>query len=119
MVKPLAVAALSIFWIATGVIALARPDVSMAIVTIRGTPLWLATFMVIAGGLADIALGLALLVRRWLVPTGLVMIAVSILYMIVGTIVAPDYWIDPLGPFLKVLSVIALTLVLLATAEDR
>ena len=31
--------------------------------------------------------------------------------MIVGTIVASDYWIDPLGPFLKVLSVIALTLV--------
>jgi uncharacterized protein YbjT (DUF2867 family) len=119
MVKPLAVAALSIFWIATGVIALARPDVSMAIVAIRGTPLWIAAFMVIAGGISDILLGLALLVRRWLVPTCLVMIAVSILYMIVGTIVAPDYWIDPLGPFLKVLSVIALTLVLLATAEDR
>jgi hypothetical protein len=119
MVKPLAVAALSIFWISTGVIALARPDVSMAIVAIRGTPLWIAAFMVIAGGIADILLGLALLVRRWLVPTCLIMIAVSILYMIVGTIVAPDYWIDPLGPFLKVLSVIALTLVLLATAEDR
>ena len=119
LVKPLAIAALSIFWIATGIFALSRPNISMAIVTIRGTPLWIAMFMVIAGGIMDIILGLALLVRRWLVPTCLVMIAVSILYMIVGTIVAPDYWIDPLGPFLKVLSVIALTLVLLATAEDR
>lgn len=119
LVKPLAIAALSIFWIATGVIALARPDISVAILTIRGVDLTLATLLVLAGGILDIVLGTALLVRRWLVPVSLAMIATSVLYMVTGTVVAPDYWLDPLGPFLKVLSVIALTLVLLATAEDR
>ena len=47
------------------------------------------------------------------------MIAVSFAYLISGTLAAPDIWVDPLGPYVKILPSIALALFVLALADDR
>ena len=44
---------------------------------------------------------------------------VSLVYIAAGTILLPRLWLDPLGPMLKVLPVLALTFVALAILDDR
>ena len=47
------------------------------------------------------------------------MIALSLAYLVGGTFAAPDLWLDPLGPFVKVLPGIGLALFVLGLMEDR
>jgi hypothetical protein len=85
----------------------------------RGWGLAPAGFAVVGGALADVALGLAISVRRFLRPAALGMIALSLAYLGLGTFAAPDLWLDPLGPFLKVLPGLVLALVVLAIEPGR
>ena len=89
------------------------------VLTTRGVSLPLAPVPVIGGALADIALGLAILWRPWLRPAALGMAALAIGYLVAGTLVTPDIWADPLGPFGKVLPGVILALWVAALAEDR
>jgi MFS superfamily sulfate permease-like transporter len=61
-----------------------------------------AALTVVAGALADLAIGIAIAYR----PTsryGLyAAIAISFTYAIIGTILVPRLWADPLGPMLKI-----------------
>jgi len=77
---------------------------------------WLA---VTAGAGADILIGLAIWYRpisRYGLYAGLM---ISITYAIIGTILVPRLWRDPLGPMLKIWPVIVLNMVALAVREDR
>ena len=78
-----------------------------------------ASLAVISGASADILIGLAILYR----PTsryGLyAALAISITYAIIGTILVPRLWSDPLGPMLKIWPVMVLNFVALAIREDR
>ncbi len=47
------------------------------------------------------------------------MIAVSLAYLAGGTLIEPTLWLDPLGPLVKVLPSILLTLATLAVLEER
>jgi hypothetical protein len=47
------------------------------------------------------------------------MIAVSLAYLGGGTLIEPALWLDPLGPLVKVLPSIMLTLAALAMLEER
>jgi hypothetical protein len=44
---------------------------------------------------------------------------ISIAYAIIGTILVPWMWYDPLGPMLKIGPIIVFNLVALAILEDR
>jgi len=44
---------------------------------------------------------------------------ISVTYAIIGTILVPRLWIDPLGPMLKIWPVMMLNLVALAIVDDR
>jgi hypothetical protein len=44
---------------------------------------------------------------------------ISITYAVIGTILVPRLWSDPLGPMLKIWPVMVLNLVALAIREDR
>jgi hypothetical protein len=79
----------------------------------------LATATVGAAGLLDMALGVLVLVRSGMTLAALGMVATSLLYLVLGSLFAPDLWLDPLGPYLKVLPGIVLALVALAIAEER
>ena len=74
---------------------------------------------VLGGAFADIALGLMVLWRRWARVACLGMIALSLGYLVAGTIWTPDLWADPLGPFVKVLPGILAAWVLHSILESR
>lgn len=100
---PLAIGLLALFWCLSGVIALIERPRAEGLLTGRGVPAPLIALTVTGGAIADIALGLAILWRRWARPAAAGMVALSAAYLIGGTLVAPDLWADPLGPLAKVL----------------
>lgn len=116
---PLAIATLSLVWLATGVIALCDIDAATAVLTGRGVSAWPATAAVLAGALADLALGAAILVRRLARRAALGMVALSLAYLGASLAVAPDLWGDPMGPMLKVLPGAVLALMVWLVLEER
>jgi DoxX-like family len=64
-----------------------------------------AALTVVAGALADLAIGIAIAYR----PTsryGLYAAILSFSYAIIGTLLVPHLWADPLGPRLKIWPII-------------
>lgn len=119
LAKPLLLATLAVFWLATGLITLCRLDASAGLLTATGIAGGIARPLAAAGAILDIALGAAVLVRS-LMPAALVgMVAASAAYLALGTWLAPALWLDPLGPYLKVLPAAVLALAGLAVAEER
>ena len=113
------IAVLSLFWLASGIIALLRFDQSAAHLAeaIGSRPA--ATALTLATSLADILLGAGVLVRRF-APLALIgMIVVSLAYLGAATVLAPGLWADPLGPLVKVVPAIVLALVALAILDER
>ena len=119
LLLPLAVATLSVFWIASGLIGLAKNDVAQWLLTDRGAPGFLAALVVFGGSVTDLVLGATVLIRKWARSACLGMVAVSALYLAGGTLFAPDLWADPLGPLLKVLPAIVLALTAAALLDER
>jgi hypothetical protein len=74
---------------------------------------------VVAGALADIAVGICI-VWRPLTRYGLYgALALSLFYAVAGTMLRPDLWIEPLGPLLKIVPSFVLHLVALAILDER
>jgi uncharacterized protein YbjT (DUF2867 family) len=116
LLLPLIVLTLSGFWIASGVIGFAGRDAAAAILTDR---IGNAAEYVMLGAAADIALGLALLWRPWARLACFGMIALTGVYLAGGTLLTPQIWADPLGPFVKTLPGALLALVCAALLEER
>ena len=119
VLKPLIFGVLALFWILTGLISLG-PGFDNGVRLMEGTGAGaLSAPVVVAGALADIVVGLAILYR----PTARLglygALAVSLFYLVVGTILAPELWLEPLGPMLKILPIMVLNLVALAILEER
>ncbi|MBO6639392.1 MAG: SDR family oxidoreductase [Roseitalea sp.] len=119
LLLPVLVGSLSAFWLLTGLIALWQREASVALLAGRGVSDGFANLVVIGGSVLDIALGAMILVRRWARHACLGMVAVSLLYLIGGTVVAADLWADPLGPLLKILPAALLPLVTATLLADR
>lgn len=116
---PLAIVTLSLFWMLSGLIALAQPALSARVMESSPLPGWAVTAIVVGGGLADLALGLAILWRRWCRSAALGMIAVCIAYLAGAALFVPHLWADPLGPMLKVLPSIALAAIVYLGVQER
>jgi uncharacterized protein YbjT (DUF2867 family) len=119
-VKPLLLAILSLFCLLTGLIALGPGwTAGLALLLGAGIPTAAAPVLVVASAVADILIGLGIAVRatcKLALRSGL---ALSAAYLVAGTALAPALWADPLGPFLKVVPVMALMLAALAITDDR
>ena len=116
---PLVIAVLSVFWLASGLIGLFQMPAAKGVLSSEGvTPAW-AGAAVIGGALIDIALGLGVLVKRWARLACVGMILVSLGYLLFGTLLVPDLWADPLGPYVKIFPGIGLAAVALALLQDR
>ncbi|TMV86311.1 SDR family oxidoreductase, partial [Thioclava sp. BHET1] len=89
---PVTIATLALFWCLSGAITLLDPARAIAVLAGRGSPGWLSDAVVIGGALADLALGLGILWRRWTKAAALGMLALSAAYVIGSLIVAPDLW---------------------------
>jgi uncharacterized protein YbjT (DUF2867 family) len=117
--RPLLLAVFAAFWIATGFVSLG-PGWEVGLTVMEQTPAAsLAVPAVIAGGLADLVIGLGMLWRRTARLALWAALGLSLFYVVAGAILAPQLWIDPLGPMLKVWPILALNLVALALIDDR
>ena len=82
-------------------------------------PPTLALILAKAGGLADAALGLAL-IRNWRPKTTAILQILMVAGYTLGlSIIAPALWLDPFGGLLKNLPILALLLTHLALIEER
>jgi hypothetical protein len=120
ILKPLVFGVFGVFWIATGLISLGPGyEYGMALLREGGLPEKFGSMTLVAGALADIVIGIAILYRK-LSRYGLwAALVISLIYVVVGTALVPRLWADPLGPMLKIWPVLVLNLVALAIREDR
>jgi uncharacterized protein YbjT (DUF2867 family) len=116
---PLSIAILALFWSLSGLITLIDPARAIAVLHSRGAPGWFALLAVFGGALADLALGMAILWRPWTRGAALGMVALSAGYVAGSLVAAPDLWLDPLGPMLKVLPGMVLAGIVALTLEER
>jgi uncharacterized protein YbjT (DUF2867 family) len=119
LLKPAIIIGLSVFWIASGWIGLARQDEASRILTDAGVSPALALTAVLAGSMVDMGLGLAVLLRPTSKVALLGMVVVSLAYMAGSALLSPGLWLDPLGPMVKTALLILLYLVALAILEER
>ncbi len=119
LLLPLALATLAVFWVASGTVALFRFDAARAVLNERAFSPWFSIFAVAMGSAIDIALGLLVLWRPMARFACFAMVAVSLGYMSASALFAPDLWLDPLGPMVKVLPSVALALMTAALLDDR
>jgi uncharacterized protein YbjT (DUF2867 family) len=120
LLKPLVFGVLSLFWLATGCIALGPAwDQGIALLNRAGITGSAAPLTLIGGGLADLCIGAGIAVRASARPSLYAALALSALYLTGLSIFAPRLWIDPLGALLKVLPLMVLTGTALAILEDR
>ena len=82
---------------------------------------WVAAFVGEASllPLLDVVLGLMLFVRPWTGRVAIFMCLATVGYLTAATLSLPHLWIDPLGPWLKVLPMMALCLFVAATDARR
>lgn len=120
LVKALIIASLSLFWIASGFIALVISfPATTAILTSRGWPEWFATPFAAVTSMMDIGIGVLITFRRTAAFGLLAGILVSLGYMAGCAILTPDLWLEPLGALVKTGPAIVLMLVALLTLDNR
>jgi hypothetical protein len=119
LLKPVVFALLSLFWIVTGLTSLGPGyGIGKHLMEDAGAG-ELAGASVIASALADIAIGLGIVIRPLARVALFAALGGSLLYAVAGTILLPQLWADPLGALLKIGPIIALNLVALAILDDR
>jgi hypothetical protein len=120
LLKPVLFIVLCLFWLSTALVSLGPGwDYGVGLMREGGVDGASAALTVVLGALADLVIGLAIAYR----PTsryGLyAAITISFIYAIIGTILVPRLWADPLGPMLKIWPIIVAHFVALAILEDR
>lgn len=119
-VRPMAIVVLGVFWLVTGLVTLG-PGFEAArqhLVTagLGDNAAWHGAWW---GGWFDVVMGLALWVRPWTRPVAVGMVLATVGYLIGATLWAPQLWLDPLGPWVKVLPMMVLCLFVAATDDRR
>ncbi len=118
---PLLHVTIALFWILTGIFTLLPRSFAsaVAIVTQGGFGESFARALVTGASIADIVLGVLFLVPGWVRRAGVAMLAVSAVYLIGLSAIAPGLWTDHFGPLLKVVPMMAAILVVMAYQEKR
>ncbi len=120
LLKPVIFAVFSLFWISTAVMSLGPGwEIGIRLMHEGGVTGMAAPLTVIAGALADLAIGIGIAWRKTAKPALYAAFFLSLAYVVIGTILVPRLWIDPLGPMLKIWPVLALNVVAIAILEDR
>ena len=120
LLKPVIFGMFALFWFTTGIVSLGPGwERGVQLVMEGGTGKTVAMIAVLSGGIADMAIGVAIAFRCTARLGLYVALLISIIYAIVGTILVPSLWLDPLGAMLKIGPIIVFNLVALAILEDR
>ena len=116
---PLAIGTLAFFWCLSGIITLLDPSRAMSVLIDRGVASWAIDLTVIGGAIADVLLGLAILWRPWTQRAVVGMLCLCAIYLIGSLVFAPDLWMDPLGPMIKVFPAMILAAMVWLLVEER
>jgi hypothetical protein len=120
LAKPLIIGSLSLFWVASGLIALTVAfSEASAILTSHGFPSRLAEGATLGTSVLDIAVGISIAARKTCRVGLCAGIGLSAVYMVGAALLTPDLWIEPLGALVKTGPAIILMLVALAILDDR
>jgi uncharacterized protein YbjT (DUF2867 family) len=120
LLKPLVFMVLSLFWIVTGIMALGPGwQRGVGIMLEGGVKHGLAEATVVAGAAADICIGIGIAFRRTARRALYAGLTLALVYAVIGTVLMPRLWIDPIGPLLKIWPIMALILVAIAIVDDR
>lgn len=117
--KPLAIATLVGFWIASGAIGLVQLRSATSLLLEAGLDPRLAFAFVVGGSLLDLALGVLAAFRRTAPLAFVGMLLVTGAYLAAATGVTPHLWADPLGPLVKSIPAAMLALAALAMMDER
>ena len=120
-VQPLLRLSLALLWLGTGLVSfglfpVAESYVMLGEVGVRGP---LADLALFGGAAVNLALGAMMLVNLRVAAVGLVMLALLIVYSLVGLALPADYWLNPFAPILKNLPIAAALLALVAMETPR
>lgn len=119
LLKPVALAVFAAFWLLTGFVSLGPGyDIGVGLMREGGAGV-LSGPVVVAGGLADLAVGIGIAWRRTARPALIGALALTVFYVVCGTAILPRLWEDPLGPMMKVWPILAFNLLLLAMLDER
>ncbi len=116
---PLVLAMLCLFWVMSGLFGLIGLSEATQVLTQVGWPVWVAAASVVMSSLVDVGLGLALLWRPWAARVCLAQAGVALFYLLTASFVVPALWIDPLGPLVKVIPALMLSLLARVMLESR
>lgn len=119
LLAPLVIAVLSLFWVLSGIFGLVGLPEAASVLTDAGWSRAVAVSSVVFWSFVDIALGLAVLYRPWTARVCLAQVAVAAFYVLAATVVTPGLWFDPLGPLVKVLPALVLSLVAWPMVQSR
>ncbi|HBN50942.1 hypothetical protein AUP40_18025 [Thalassospira xiamenensis] len=119
LLVPFSIAILSLFWISSGLIGFYAQQNAQNLLISRGVEPSLAHLFVFGGSVADLLLGLCALAKRTCKSACLAMIGLSLCYVFGSIVIAPDLWLDPMGPMIKVFPGIALSMITLAVLNER
>lgn len=120
LVKALVIASLTLFWTASGFIALfISYDAAAGIQSSHGFPPSLVAPVTILTSLMDMSIGVLIAVRRTCAFGLIAGIVASLGYMVGAAVLTPDLWIEPLGALVKTGPAIVLMLVALLTLDNR
>ena len=119
VLKPLVFTTLSFFWVTTGLITLtAGHEAATALLRNAGFGA-AAPLAATAGGVLDLVIGVLASIRRTVSLALGAMIVVSLAYLLAVTWLLPSLWADPLGPLVKVVPIVLLTLVAAVILPSR
>ena len=100
---------LSFLWLLTGVSSLwLSPEIGYEVLARAAITGALAEFCVWSGSLLDIAIGLWLLLGLKLRLCYLLQFGVIVLYSLLLSLIAPEFWLHPFGPLSKNLPILVL-----------
>lgn len=118
LLKPLVVITLSLFWLTSGLVPFLSFEAASGHFA-AFLPAPYPALMTMLTSISDIALGLAVLVRPWARRALVGMLLLTGAYLLAATVAEPSLWLDPLGPLLKIVPSVLLTLVALAILDER
>ncbi len=118
LILPILIVVLALYWIASGAVGFIALE-SAASHLFAVAERRLATALVGAASAVDIVIGAGLLIKATARPFALISVAVAVLYLAAGSVIAPELWMDPLGVLIKVIPVIALGATVALLMTDR
>ncbi len=118
LLKPLIFFCLSAFWLASGIVPLLDPLRSAGhFLPVMGQTAALG--LTVLTCLIDVALGLAVLYRPHTRLALFGMMTITLAYLAGSLLIEPTLWLDPLGPMVKTVPALFLTLAALAILDER